>query len=140
MQTLPSTLAALALLFATSCADAAPAPETAQRTLQALKKRLPGVLKKWAKSRIYSGGPFSVRTVLRRLRATGPAEAKVTVGIYLDTEKEKAAEPDYLLTVFLKYHAGLWTAVRFEWSSTANKAWLKAAHFLLDAIDEAAAK
>jgi hypothetical protein len=46
--------------------------------------------------------------------------------------------PEHSLTVYLTYYDGLWTASRFQWSTRVLSVWNHAAHFLLDAIDEAA--
>lgn len=129
----------LALLLLTSTALAAPAPDRAgeaRRKLEALKKKLPNLLKTWNKS--YIGQP---QVTVRRLRLIGDGQAKLVIGL---DERERAADtspPNHLLTIYLTYYDGLWTATGFQLSDTIlGNQTDKAAHFLMDAIDEAAEK
>jgi len=142
-----ATLLCLVALLVVPYVDAAPAPAPglkAKEKLRALKKRLPAVLERWVKERKV-GHPFTYTPVLRRVRAIGVAEAKVVVHLHLRDDHGKVSDSaEYMLTVYLTYYDGLWTAVRFQWSypdiHKINDNWTDAAHFLMDAIDEAAEK
>jgi hypothetical protein len=78
--------------------------------------------------------------VVRRVRSTADDEAKVVIGVSNEWSEKRGPNPQHLLTVYLKYHDGLWTAVRFSWSCATDNSWNEATHFLMDAIDEAAEK
>jgi hypothetical protein len=135
----------LAVLAALPAADKAPSQaKEAKAKLEALKKRLPAVVNAWAKEyelmflvRVEEGYIFSV-PVLKRTRATSETEAKVTIHFLRRVDEKLVGDPKGILTIFLKYYDGLWTALRFEWTFDAG--YNSAAHFLLDAIDEAAEK
>ena len=136
-----SALTAVALFAATNAAAAAPDP-LAKAKLEALKKRLPAILTTWAQDRylrMVLGKDYA--PVLRRVRTTADAEAKVTIHFCDKPQEQRTPTPDYLLTVSHRYHDGLWTAVRFQWSYAPERGGpplQEAGHFLLDAIDEAA--
>ena len=120
--------AALAFVTPAPASD----PDTAARKgLEALRKRLPGVVASWAKERWHKDDPVRLRLV----RRVGPAEAKLTLRMGDDPKT------DQLLTIYLRFHDGLWTTTRFEstWEgrSSFND---RAARFLMLAIDEAAEK
>lgn len=134
----------LAVLLVVSHVDAAPAPapgRKAKEKLETLKKWLPAVLEAWVKER-QIGHPLAYDPILRRVRAIGDAEVKVVVHLHLRGGDGKLRErADYTLSVYLAYHDGLWTAVRFQSSFGDHyKSWTNAIHFLMDAIDEAAEK
>ena len=128
--TLP--LAAALALVAPAPAERASDPDLAARKgLESLRKRLPGVVAAWAKERWYKGDPVRLRLV----RRVGPAEAKLTLRMGDDPKT------DELLTIYLRYHDGLWTTTRFEstWEgrSSFND---RAARFLMLGIDESGSK
>jgi hypothetical protein len=124
----PLVVAALALLLP----PAAGGPTDDSRAkLESLRKRLPGVVAAWARERWHKGDPVQLRLV----RRVGPDEVKVTLRCGDDPKT------DQLLTIYLRYHDGLWTTTRFEstWEgrSSFND---RAARFLMLAIDESASK
>jgi hypothetical protein len=134
-----AALSALAFLVSTGdvCAGT---NRQAKEKLEALKKQLPTVLKAWSKSHPPAKDYLPA---LRRVRATGNATAKIVIGLHYEGEGGQFDDPTFLLTVFLKYHDGLWTTVRFEWSRSpgpGSDPCTEPAHFLLDAIDQAAEK
>lgn len=139
-----TTFLCLAVMFIVPQVDAAPAPVPglkAKEKLEVLKKRLPAVLEAWAKeSQI--GYPFIYIPVLRRVRAIGNAEAKVVIFLhYRDDQGEVKDKVDYILTVYITYYEGLWTAIRVQGSHPeGNRSWTHATQMLMDAIDEAAEK
>ena len=125
-----TSLAALVLL-------AAPAPPAdAEARLAALRACLPAVVEAWGKERL----PEHVVAVLRRVRMTADREAKAVVFLHSRAGDGSVRPQAFrVLTVQLTFHGGLWSAVRFEWSGGEDSGYKEAAHFLLDAIDEAAA-
>jgi hypothetical protein len=129
-----ATCLVLALLLACSTATAAPTPETealAKEKLEALKKRMPEVAAGWAKEHWYKTGKVEFR--IARLLDT--AEARLTF-----VSVDQGGDQD-VLTVYLRYHDGVWYTTRFEASWPANVNFNnKAARFLMLAIDEAAQK
>jgi hypothetical protein len=139
-----TTLRCLVVLLVVPHANAAPAPEPGRKAnekLEALKKRLPDVLKTWVKERTV-GYPFTYAPTLRRVRLIRAAEAKVVVHLNrVDDDGKVRERPDYMLTAYLSYYNGLWTIVRFESSDPSfSRISSGAVHFLMDAIDEAAEK
>ncbi len=136
-----TVLVGLALLVVVPSLDAVPAAAPARlpkQKLEALKKKLPGVLEAWLKNR----RPYTFAAVLRRVRVLGASEAKVVIHVHDFDGNGKVEElPALILTVYLSYYDGLWTATRFQWSEPdISSGMTKAAHFLMDAIDEAAEK
>jgi hypothetical protein len=137
-------LVVLAVLLASSLAPAAPAPDPsreAKEKLEALKKRLPDVLDAWMKAyplrgRTGDGAIWTEVLVLRRARLVASAEAKLTFYSYRETGGARATTPSHILTVFLKYHDGLWTTTSYR----GGDPYPRGVDFLLDAIDEAAEK
>jgi hypothetical protein len=123
-----------ALLLLAAAANAAPAPDPARQSLEALKKKLPDVVSAWKKQYLADGQGAEARLI----RRVGQARAKVVVA--MGDPKDLARHPADLLTVFLCYHDGCWTTVRFtgSWSQEAGKNWN--AHHLMLAIGEAAEK
>lgn len=142
-----ATFLCLVTFMFVPCIVASPAPAPglkAKEKLGELKKRLPAVLERWVKERKV-GRPLTYTPVLRRVRTIGIAEAKVVVHFHLQNDEGKLSDrASYMLTVYLTYYDGLWTAVRFQWSypdiDKINANWTDAAHFLMDAIDEEAEK
>ena len=107
-------LMALPLLVATTAPANPPAPRAGDGTVQGLQHRLPGVVEAWGKR--YGPGLDGRAVVLRRVRALGPADAKVS--IYLHSKDAHGAPhpaPDFVLTVFLRSYGGLWTVLRYDW-------------------------
>jgi hypothetical protein len=137
-------LALLAVLLAGPFAAAAQAPapdREAKVKLEALKKRLPGVLDAWMKAHPLRGTTgdrtfWKEVLVLRRARLVASAEAKLTFYSYRETGGVRATTPSHILTVFLKYHDGLWTTTSYR----GGDPYPRGVDFLLDAIDEAAEK
>ena len=79
---------------------------------------------------------------LRRARLVAGAEAKLTFFLRRKYGGAPTA-PEHVLTVFLKYHDGLWTATSYECSNPTmarGGIWESWVRFLLDDIDEAAEK
>jgi hypothetical protein len=71
----------------------------------------------------------------------GERRAQPTFYGYRKSGDELPRDPDHLLIVFLKFHDGLWTTSRFEWSDPEiGGSRGRTTYFLLDAIDEAAEK
>jgi hypothetical protein len=141
-----TALVVLAVMLAVPLAQAAPVPEPgreAKERLEALKKRMPGVLDAWMKAYPYEGRDRGVTWtavfVLRRVRLVSGAEAKLTFHAR-KAGAAVAAAPEHILTVFLKYHDGLWTTVSYQWSDRGRMQRWEGIDFLLDAIDEAAEK
>jgi hypothetical protein len=134
-------LACLALLVPVLSVPAAPAPEPgreAKQKLEGLKKRLPDAVAAWAHER-WAG---SSRVEVRIVRLLGPAEAKLTlVSLAANTQGGREPEHDEVITVFLRYYDGAWSATRFEvsWPASDNES-NKAVRFLMLAIDEAGSK
>jgi hypothetical protein len=122
MRTPRLALVVLSALLACPLAPAAPAPDSgreAKDKLEALKKRLPGVLDAWMKAHPIEGqddgGTWTYVIVLRRARLVASAEAKFTFFLRRKYEATLAA-PDHILTVCLKYHDGLWTTTSYQCS------------------------
>jgi hypothetical protein len=133
-----------ALLLTGSNAGATDPQSRAKEKLEALKKRLPAVLRAWFKDNFpfEAGAPFKKKAsvALRRARLLGDAKAKPTIHFSAEHEGERAKCPYCLVTVLLTYYDGLWTARQYQWgggSSTPEQSQV-AGQFLLEAIDEAA--
>jgi hypothetical protein len=126
----------------------APSPDReAREKLEALKKRLPGIVGDWMKQ---NGGATwlalnnwtcvpEVR-VLRRV-ATGRAKAVILFAAS-DQMGVRSAGFDVLLTIFLSYQDGCWTTERFEAAFRGEGIGpiRTKFSFLMLAIDEAAEK
>jgi hypothetical protein len=126
-------------------AVAAPAPDgaaEAKRKLEALKKKMPEVLKEWEKDIFSNEGLYPKNIRFTRERSLWDNEVKFTFHVYeVDkTEKPPKKTSVAVLFIFLKYHAGKWTTVRSEWffADKNIKHIKELTGFLLDAIDEAA--
>jgi hypothetical protein len=130
-----ATCVVLVLVLACPTAPAAPARDTAataKAKLEDLKQKVPDVLKQGAEEQ-----SFPRKAELRRVRQFADREAKVTVF------RRRAADVDLQpLTVYLRFHAGVWTATNFrgDWEPNQAEFWNRAAHVLMDYIDEAAEK
>ena len=144
MRTPRPALVVLAVLFIGSLAPAAPVPDPsreAKERLEALTKRLPDVLDAWMKAYPVRGITadrvnWTQVFVLRRARLVASAEAKLTFYSYTETAGVRETVPRHIMTVFLKYHDGLWTTTTYQ----CGDLYTRAVDFLLDAIDEAAEK
>lgn len=132
-----TTVLCVAVMFIVSRVDAAPAPAPglkAKETLEALKKRLPDVVRAWAKERWYPNEKVEVRVV----RMLGPSQAKV---VLMSREKESASANDKVFTIFLDFYDGYWSTIRFDASWAAkNDFENRNVRFLMLAIDEAVEK
>jgi hypothetical protein len=142
----------LAVLAAVPAADNPSQAEEAKAKLEALKKRLPAVVNAWAKQNEFEfwthgeEGAGCSSPVLKRTRATSATEAKITIHflprvggkLFSGVDGKLVDDPKHVMVVFLKFYDGLWTTVRFEWTVDASHN--ACAHYLLDAIDEAAEK
>ena len=133
-------LPAIVLMMLSALSAAAPEPTDgkARARLEALKKRLPGIMAAWAKERWYRSSKVEVRLV----RRTGPAEARVILlSHHLGSDGRANPEHDEVLTVYLRYFEGAWTTTRFEatWSP-GNHYNNRATRFLMLAIDESEGK
>jgi hypothetical protein len=131
-------IALVALTALTAAAAPAPTDGRAKERLEALKKRLPGVVAAWAKERWYRSNKVEVR-VVRRL---GPAEAKVSIlSRSFHSDGTRTRHDDAVLTIHLRYYDGAWTTTHFDgtWSAT-NDFNSRAARFLMLAIDESEGK
>src|SRR5262245_45193938 len=107
MRLLPLAAVAAALALDLSAGAAAPAPAAAgpvgaKARLEALRKRLPGLVQAWDKQ-------FPVGFEFRLARLTGPAEAKLSF---------RSRDQGYFFSVWLRYYDGRWTTDRFvgSWS------------------------
>lgn len=136
-----TTLLCLAVLFIGPHVDAAPAPAPglkAKEKLEALKKKLPGVVRSWAKERWYTSETVEARVV----RMLGPSQAKVVLMSRCANSKgEPDPQHDNVFTIFLDFYDGTWSATRFDatWPATSELR-NTPARFLMLAIDEAAEK
>lgn len=136
-----ASLLCLVVLAIVPSADAAPAPAPglkAKERLEALKKRLPEVVKSWSKARWYTDWVVEVRVV----RMLGPTQAKVVLMSRSSDDKERLGSgQDKVFTIFLDFYDGIWSATRFEGSWPANNDFDNGSvRFLMLAIDEAAEK
>jgi hypothetical protein len=102
-----TTFLCLAVLLVDPHADAAPAPapdRAAKEKLEALKKRLPNIVRSWAKERWYDSAAVEVRFV----RMLGPTQAKV---VLMSRMADKKGRPDHLndkvFTIFLVFYGGV---------------------------------
>jgi hypothetical protein len=127
MRLFPLAIVAALALDLSAGAAAAPAPAAAgpvgaKARLEALKKRLPGVLQAWNKQ-------FTIGFEFRLARLTGPAEAKLNF---------RAKDQGYFFSVWLRYYDGRWTTDRFaaSWSGARFEFFTTAVHALMLAIDE----
>jgi hypothetical protein len=122
---LAAFVAALALYLSAGAAAPAPAPALvgpgAKARLEALKKRLPGIVQAWDKQ-------FAVGFEFRLARLTGPAEANLTF---------RSKDQGYFVSVWLRYYDGRWTTDRsvVSWSAKFEH-FTTAVHALMLAIDE----
>jgi hypothetical protein len=126
------------VLIAVGLAGAAPAPDRGGKgKLAALKERLPGTVEAWSKAQ---GLDSDFTVVLRRVRAVDDAEVKLAVHLRRKYKGNRVdSDPYYILNIILKYYDGLWTATRYEFSRpSVRDEWHERAHYLMDAIDEAA--
>jgi hypothetical protein len=111
---------ALALAFAAGgrsapTPESAPAlPTAAEKALQALKKRLPDVVAKWAKE-VNETAP-EVKSVKR----LGPEEAKLTL-VATDTRPGQKPEVDSVVVIYLRYFDGSWVTTRYEDTAAGPK-------------------
>lgn len=132
-----TTFLCVAVMFFVPQVDATPAPAPgakAKEKLEALKKRLPDVVRSWAKERWYPSATVEVRVV----RMLGLSQAKV---VMMSREKETASANDKVFTIFLDFYDGYWSAIRFDGSWSAKNVFEnRNMPFLMLAIDEAAEK
>lgn len=137
-------------LFVVPLLYAAPAPDLSKQKLDALKKRLPGLLNDWVNQEdnaTWVTTPSSeVRVTckpeLRILRRISLNRAKAVVLFAAYADNERFIRQDVVLTAYLIYQDGCWTTDRFEASSRVvdSKNLRPTFAFLIMAIDEAAEK
>jgi hypothetical protein len=114
----------------------APAPDldrAAKARLEALKKRLPGMLSAWVKR-----WPVHAEAEPRLVRPLGGGEAKVTVLLHaVDGAGRRRPWEEEVFSLYLRYNGARWTATRFvaPWPTTAA-AHNRAVHLLMLALDE----
>src|SRR5215212_8856854 len=109
-----------ALLLTALALPAAPAPDLAKQRLEAFGKRLPAVVSDWAKdpanvlNRPYQD--YTFKPEVRLLRRLAPERAKATLRFAASDRKRGGRSPDYdlMVTIFLCFQDGCWTAERFE--------------------------
>lgn len=137
----------LALLLLASTASAAPAPDLGREPkakLEALKKRLPAILKQWMEDRgsVLSVADDTYAPEVRLLRCISPSQAKAGILFAATWRGTRRPPGDVLLTVYLTYHDGAWTTGRFELvpGFCREKDIRGPFSFLMLAIDEAAEK
>jgi hypothetical protein len=125
--------AALVCFAALIVAAPAPVPGLkAKEELEALKKRLPGVVCSWAKEHWSTDEVVEVRVV----RMFSPTQAKVVLmSRRSDFMKKHGLGKDTVFTIFLDFYDGTWSATRFDGDLPADSV-----RFLMLAIDEAAEK
>lgn len=140
-----AALALIMLTFLLTAANAADVQDAlraadarrAKDSLEALQKRLPAVLKTWCSQQ---KSPLELTSELRRVRALGHNEVKLTVYLWVtDSNGRRLPNTESIMAIYLKYHDGLWTAVRCDWAAN-DEAARNSVAFLLDAIDETAEK
>jgi hypothetical protein len=130
------TLLCCVALLVVPFVDAAPARapgREAKEKLEALKKRLPDVVRSWTKERWSKGEAVEVRIV----RMLGPSQAKVVLlSRGTDPFGRPSPDNDKVFTIFLNFYGGIWSTTRLDGSAQdacENR-------FLMLAIDEAAEK
>jgi hypothetical protein len=107
----------------------------AKTQLDVLKKKLPGIMAAWLKDRSYLDKNYQAK--LRVARRTSPTTAKVTFFLeYHDPKQPDARKSDELVSIFLSFCDGAWTAT----SVKATCDLLGRDQFLMLAIDEAGDK
>ncbi len=113
---------------------AAPVADSDQKmkaSFEALQKKLPGLVEKWAKKEV-GAEPKQVKTEIKLARLTGTSDAKIILLITLNGDNEVSL----YVSFYLRYFDGKWTTNRAD----AQPKWVEAVGSLMPAIDLAGDK
>jgi hypothetical protein len=123
----------LTLVLLAPAVSAAPPPDQAKEKLDALKKKLPEIARKWIKDMTV----FQDQVEIKLVRQIGPTEAKTTLLFpYIDHRGIHQPKNDEMLTIHLRYYEGIWTSTGYQ-ASWGRMEWKElAVHKLMLAIDE----
>ncbi len=97
---------------------AAPAPDPDQKmkaSFEALQKKLPGLVKEWAKKEIGEWVTLKqVKVKIKLARFTSPFEAKITCFITMKVDDEFKFDVPQYVSFYLRYFDGKWTTIRAD--------------------------